>query len=100
MEIRYWRCERCGKESYDSEDFIPFQKKKYKQKHYNVNPYDMTKTYYAITDEEDAYHICVECFSTLEKNIFIQSFSLPIYLIFVKILIFICYIQIFLVFLH
>lgn len=27
IEIRYWRCERCGKESYDSEDFIPFQKK-------------------------------------------------------------------------
>lgn len=48
--------------------FIPFQKKKYKQKHYNVNPYDMTKTYYAITDEEDVHHICVECFSTLEKK--------------------------------
>ena len=47
--------------------FIPFQKK-YKQKHYNVNPYDITKTYYAITDEEDVYHICVECFSTLEKK--------------------------------
>ena len=61
----------------------------------------MKKTYYAITDEEDVYHICVECFSTLEKkNIFIQSVSLPIYLIFVKILIFICYIQIFLVSLH
>ena len=28
----------------------------------------MTKTYYAITDEEDVYHICVECFSTLEKK--------------------------------
>ena len=79
--------------------FIPFQKK-YKQKHYNVNPYDMTKTYYAIIDEEDVHHICVECFSTLEKNIFIQSVSLSIYLIFVKILIFICYIQIFLVSLH
>ena len=60
----------------------------------------MKKTYYAITDEEDVYHICVECFSTLGKNIFIQSVSLPIYLIFVKILIFICYIQIFLVSLH
>ena len=67
MEIRYWRRERCGKESCDSEDFIPFQKK-YKQKHYNVNPYDMKKTYYAITDKEDVYHICVECFSTLEKK--------------------------------
>ena len=51
MEIRYWRCERCGKESYDSEDFYTISKKKYKQKHYNVNPYDMKKTYYAITDE-------------------------------------------------
>lgn len=68
MEIRYWRCERCGKESYDSEDFYTISKKKYKQKHYNVNPYDMTKTYYAITDEEDVHHICVECFSTLEKR--------------------------------
>ena len=42
--------------------FIPFQKK------YNINPYDMKKTYYAITDEEDVYHICVEYFSTLEKK--------------------------------
>ena len=67
MEIRYWRCERCGKELYDSEDFYTISKK-YKQKHYNVNPYDMKKTYYAITDEEDVYHICVECFSTLEKK--------------------------------
>ena len=58
MEIRYWRCGRCGKESYDSEDFYTISKK-YKQKHYNVNPYDMKKTYYAITDEEDVYHICV-----------------------------------------
>ena len=48
--------------------FIPFQKKKYKHKHYNVNPYDMKKTYYAIIDEEDVHHICVECFSTLEKK--------------------------------
>ena len=27
MEIRYWRCERCGKESYDSEDFYTISKK-------------------------------------------------------------------------
>ena len=71
MEIRYWRCGRCGKESYDSEDFYTISKKKYKQKHYNVNPYDITKTYYAITDEEDVYHICVECFSTLEKKTYL-----------------------------
>lgn len=49
-------------------------KKKYKQKHYNVNPYDMTKTYYAITDEEDVHHICVECFSTLEKTYLYKAF--------------------------
>ena len=48
--------------------FLYHFKKKYKQKHYNVNPYDMKKTYYAITDEEDVHHICVECFSTLEKK--------------------------------
>ena len=54
--------------------FIPFQKK-YKQKHYNVNPYDITKTYYAITDEEDVYQICVECFSTLgKKHIYTKRF--------------------------
>ena len=28
MEIRYWRYERCGKESYDSEDFYTISKKK------------------------------------------------------------------------
>ena len=74
MEIRYWRCGRCGKELYDSEDFYTISKK-YKQKHYNVNPYDMKKTYYAITDEEDVYHICVEYFSTLgKKHIYTKCF--------------------------
>lgn len=27
MEIRYWRCERCGKELYDSKDFYTISKK-------------------------------------------------------------------------
>ena len=68
MKIRYWRCERCGKESYNSEDFYTISRK-YKQKHYNVNPYDMTKTCYKITEEEDVHYICVECFTSLEKKV-------------------------------
>ena len=67
MEIRYWRCERCGKESYNSEDFYTISRK-YKQKHYNVNPYDMTKTYYANMMNIFFINNCVECFSTLEKK--------------------------------
>ena len=33
----------------------------------------MKKTYYAITDEEDVYQICVEYFSTLEKKTYLYK---------------------------
>ena len=72
MEIRYWRCERCGKESYNSEDFYTISRK-YKQKHYNVNHYYIKKTDYEITNEEDGYQIWVVYFSKLEKKTYLYK---------------------------
>lgn len=62
MEIRYWKCEKCGRTSYDLQNFYTI-KRKYIQRHY-----DMGECYKA-TDEEDVHHICIECFKSLKQII-------------------------------
>ena len=63
MEIRYWKCERCGKTSYDLQDFYTIVRN-YKQRHYDMGEC------YKVTNETDVHHLCVKCHESLTNLIY------------------------------